>query len=75
MYLVVLLTRGGGCAQDTVSDTTSSRFHENVSLTLSSLGLRHVNEYVAEQGLFSIDIALLGSFGKVRAYALALINP
>ena len=58
-----------------MSDTTSSRFHENVSLTLSSLGLRHVNEYVAEQGLFSIDIALLGSFGKVRAYAAVPLKP
>ena len=57
-----------------MTDTTSSKFHENVSYCLSCLGVRHVNEYLAEQGLFSIDIALIGPFGKVRCRRLGAID-
>ena len=40
------------------TDHRNSRFHDDVSECLTSMGIAHENEYSAEQGLFSIDIVL-----------------
>lgn len=42
---------------------TVSDFQRDVSERLNELGIEHVQEYQAERGLFSIDIAFSGPDG------------
>lgn len=49
----------------TVKNTLSSRFHIDVSKMLRELGVAHDFEFVTEDGLFSLDIALAGPRGPV----------
>ncbi|KAK9908644.1 hypothetical protein WJX75_000861 [Coccomyxa subellipsoidea] len=51
--------------KETVKHTLSSRFHIDVSKVLRELNVAHDFEYVTEDGLFSLDIALRGPRGPV----------
>ena len=56
---------GGRVWKETVKHTLSSRFHIDVSKVLRELNVAHDFEYVTEDGLFSLDIALRGPRGPV----------
>ena len=42
-----------------------SLFHQDVSDVLSAMQVGHQVEYLAEDGLFSVDLALLGADHKI----------
>ena len=44
-------------------ETSSSNFQKDVSARLKEMGIEHVEEFLAEEGLFSIDIAFSGPNG------------
>lgn len=45
--------------------TLNSRFHMDVSEKLHFMGISHENEFLTEDGCFSIDIAVTGPKGPV----------
>ena len=42
-----------------------SMLHQDVSDVIAAMQIQHQMEYLAEDGIFSVDIALLGSEKKV----------
>lgn len=49
----------------TALQTLNSRFHMDVSEKLHFMGIPHEDEFVTEDGLFSIDVAVTGPGGPV----------
>lgn len=45
--------------REQVANFVISKLHRDVSGRLEAMGISHLNEHVTEDGLFSIDIALL----------------
>ncbi|KAL6756404.1 hypothetical protein V8C86DRAFT_3136640 [Haematococcus lacustris] len=53
-----LLAEAEACWRATACQPIVSAMHREVSLTLDSLGVRHTNEQMTADGLFSVDIVL-----------------
>ena len=52
------------CKRATREKTTLSAFHLQVSTLLTAMGVEHTNEYLAEDGLFGVDIYVVTPEGR-----------
>lgn len=63
--------------RETSREITLSVFHLEVSALLTACGIKHVNEYLAEWGLFSVDIAIIEELpgGERKKIAVEVDGP